>query len=150
MCSSISCRLTDRFAPDRSFTVAQETDPCKLEAVPASSGPHCRGIQQRDPATALSAETSPSVRSGEPRPFPLHCRVCHGHAPGNAFSSVSLFKTVVVFSVGFSVVLVKASCLTLAPLHGLLLNVPLRTRLCFLRFLLEMPSLPLLQMVNIQ
>ena len=41
-------RFTDRFTPDKSFTVARETDPCKVEAVPASSGRHCRAIKERD------------------------------------------------------------------------------------------------------
>ena len=38
----------------------------------------------------------------EPRLYPLQCWVCHGVASGDAFSSVSLFNTVVGFSAGFS------------------------------------------------
>ena len=42
--------------------VGRETYPCKVEAVPASSGPHCRVIEKGDPATALTAEMSPVWR----------------------------------------------------------------------------------------
>ena len=42
---------------------AWDTEPCRVEAVPASSGRHCRPIQDRDTATARSAFTSPSDAS---------------------------------------------------------------------------------------
>ena len=38
-----------------------DTDPCRVEAVPASSGRHCRATQDREPATARNALTSPRL-----------------------------------------------------------------------------------------
>ena len=52
---------------DRSVCVSQifhggsGTDPCKVEAVPASSGPQCRARQEEETATALSTGILPSV-----------------------------------------------------------------------------------------
>ena len=56
-------RFTARLASERSFTTARDTEPYRVEAVPASSGRHCRAIQDRDPVTARSAFTSPSDAS---------------------------------------------------------------------------------------
>ena len=56
-------RFTARLASERSFTTARDTEPCNVEAVRASSGRHCRAIQDRENATARSAFTSPSDAS---------------------------------------------------------------------------------------
>ena len=52
-----------RLASEKSFITVRDTEPCRVEAVLASSGRHCRATQNSDPATARSALTSPSVAS---------------------------------------------------------------------------------------
>ena len=96
-------------------------------------------------------DASSAVRSGEPRLFPLQCWVCHRLASSDAFSSVSLLNTVVVFSVGFSSVLALAFMFETwpRPCTACSGKCPCEVSGVFLRFLLERPSLPFLQVVNI-
>ena len=86
--------------------------------------------KKREPCRTLH-DASSRVRSGEPRLFPLQCWVYHGLASGNAFSSVSLFNTVMVLSVGFSGVLALAFMFDAWPRPCTHRKVPLRTQLCF-------------------